>query len=68
MTAPRLLTLTAWRKLHPREQGYVLYMQASWPGSELAGQSCPYREGSPEHEQWKRGERQAVLDAQDSEE
>lgn len=65
---PKLVTLAEWRKLQPREQGYVLYMQANWPGSELAGQTCPYRAGSPEHEQWRRGEHAAVLVAQDSEE
>jgi hypothetical protein len=30
-----LLSRDAWRKLSPFRQGYVFYMQAEWPTSEL---------------------------------
>jgi hypothetical protein len=63
-----LITLTEWRKLSAFSQGYALYMQADWPGSELAGQKNLYDEGTPEHTEFSHGERRAMLDAQDGEE
>lgn len=63
-----LITLAAWRRLTPALQGYMRYMQADRPGSELHGQRCPYDLGTKEHRAFHEGERQAVLVAQDSEE
>ena len=54
--------------LNPKSQGYVLYMQEEWPGSELKGLSNPYRKDSKEWKAFEEGERIACLDAQDSEE
>jgi len=68
VTKPQLHTLAEWEVLAPFQQGYVHYMEADWPGSELRGIHCPYTIGTREHEQYKRGEHRAVLAAQDSEE
>jgi hypothetical protein len=64
----KLLTRAEWKKLPPFQQGWALYTQASWPGSELVGESCPYGLGSRERRQFFEGEQAAVLAAQDSEE
>lgn len=63
-----LITLEAWKKLAPFGQGYALYMQASWPTSEIAGQSNPYEKGSDDWEAFRQGEARAVQDTQDGEE
>ena len=64
----KLLTLAEWEKIPPYQQGYVAYMQSSWPGSELLGATCPYDLGTRERRQFYEGEQAAVLAAQDSEE
>ncbi len=64
----RLVTLEEWRKLTPFRQGYILYMQGTWPTSELAGARNPHAEGTPERTAFRQGEQCAVLDAQDGEE
>lgn len=63
-----LVTLKAWNELPPYDQGYLLYMQSSWPTSELAGQSNPYAEGTSEWTAFRQGEQRAMLSAQDGEE
>ncbi len=64
-----LITLDAYKRLTPQQQGYVIYMQAEHPGSELKMyQENPYPTGSSEHMQWYDGQRMAVQVAQDSEE
>ena len=65
---PHLISLAEWQGLTPYEQGFVLYMQASWPGSELEGLQNPHAPGSRAHAEFKRGEQRSVLVAQDSEE
>lgn len=64
----RLITRAEWEKLSPFRQGFALYMQGSWPTSELAGVKNPYDKTSDEWTEFRRGEQQAVLDAQDGEE
>jgi hypothetical protein len=64
----KLFTLAEWQKLSPRAQGYVLYMESEWPGSELKGHTCPYAIGSADHAEFSEGERRAVQAAMDSEE
>lgn len=64
----RLTTFAEYVQLHPREQGFVVYMEAEIPGSELKNQRCPYVEGTWECEAWKQGEAFGVQVAQDSEE
>lgn len=64
----KLVTLVEWRKLSPDMQGFVLYMQSSHEGSELARQHNPYPRGSEKDLAFREGERRAVLVAQDSEE
>ena len=63
-----LISRDEWRKLSPREQGYLLYMQSSWPTSELAGEKNPHAEGARAHAEFCEGERRAMITAQDSEE
>lgn len=63
-----LVTLAKWKKLSPLRQGWVLYMEADWPTSELAGQRNPYAEGTPKWAEFCRGEMLAVRSAQDGEE
>jgi hypothetical protein len=68
MTANRLITLSAWRELPPKTQGYALYMQGALPGSELKDATNPYPLGSFAHANFEEGVRRGVLEAQDSEE
>lgn len=63
-----LLSRVAWLKLSPSEQGFILYMQASWPTSELHGLTNPHAHGTPAWEEFQQGEQRAVLLTQDSEE
>lgn len=63
-----LVTLAAWRSLPPLRQGYLLYMQAAWPGSELADATNPHPIGTPAHVDFVHGQRRAMLDVQDGEE
>lgn len=60
-----LMTKKQWKAAGPRTQGYILYMQAELPGSELAGLSNPYREGTEQYEEFRKGEMAAVLEVQD---
>ena len=63
-----LVTLAEYQKLTPRVQGWVAYMEAEWPGSELKGNdSNPYPPGR-NHDEWDEGQFRATLAAQDSEE
>ena len=64
----RLITLEAWRKMTPFQQGYTLYMQGSWPTSEIENEKNPYVEGSSAWTEFKQGGERAMLHAQDSEE
>lgn len=63
-----LVTLKEWQGMKPRAQGFVFYMQADWPGSELKGAANPYAEGTGEYAEFCTGEQMGVLEAQDSEE
>jgi hypothetical protein len=63
-----LLTKAEYDKLTPFQQGYVIYMQAEWPGSELKGLDCHYPAGSKEDIQWHDGQLRATLSVMDSEE
>lgn len=60
-------TLEAYNKLQPWTQGYVSYYQSELPGSE-APKENPYPISTPDHEEWKAGNFQAMLEVQDSEE
>ena len=64
----RLISRNAWKKLPPARQGYLLYMQSSWPTSELAEEKNPYAKDSAAWTAFRQGEQQAVQDAQDGEE
>lgn len=63
-----LISREEWQKLSPHEQGYILYMQGSWPTSELAGEQNPYEAGSAEWIAFHAGAQHATLTAQDGEE
>jgi len=64
----RLLSRDEWRKLSPFCQGYVFYMQAEWPTSELRGEQNPHARDTSAWEEFGRGEQSAMLDVQDGEE
>lgn len=66
--APTLTTRDEWLKMPPQQQGYTLYVESSWPGSELAGITNPYKVGTKAHGEFRHGEYLATLMAQDSEE
>lgn len=69
MEDKRLTTLAEYLGLTPKSQGYIAYMEADWPGSELADhQENPYPLGSMEAIMWNDGQRIACQEAQDSEE
>lgn len=63
----RLISREEWKALPPLSQGYALYMQGSWPTSELKGETNPYAKDSPKWIKFQQGQQRAVLDAQDSE-
>ena len=63
-----LITLQAWKTLTPFQQGFALYMQGSWPTSEIAREKNPYRKGTPEWTEFCNGEQRAMLSAMDGEE
>lgn len=68
MTEQRLITLSQWRELPPKTQGYAWYMQAELPGSELKAQKNPYAPGTAAYRAFEDGVFRGVLEAQDSEE
>jgi hypothetical protein len=64
-----LVTLEAFKSLSPLAQGYVSYMEAELPESELKDhQHNPYTYGSVEHDEFHAGQMQAMLNVQDGEE
>jgi hypothetical protein len=67
--AAREFTMTReeYDALSPRQQGYVTYMRAEWPGAQIP-KSNPYPSESPCHDEWQDGARAAyilVLDSDD---
>jgi hypothetical protein len=64
----RLILRAEWQKLAPFRQGYVFYMQAEWPTSELRGEQNPHARNTSAWEEFCRGEYCAMLDVQDGEE
>jgi hypothetical protein len=64
----RLTTVAEYLLMAPERQGYVFYMEAEWPGSQLNSVKCPYDRRTREGKAWMRGTFKAVLEAQDSEE
>lgn len=63
-----MITLQEWRNLKPFAQGYAVYWLGARDGSELVNVTNPYVVNSEEWCEYERGEQQACLDAQDSEE
>ena len=64
----KLITKEQWSKMSPGSQGYVLYLQANLPDSELKGLTNPYPSFTKAYKDFCEGERQAVLEVQDAEE
>ena len=64
----KLVTKEQWSKMSPKTQGYLVYMQANLPSSELAGLTNPYFGHTKAYRDFCEGEREAVLEAQDGEE
>jgi len=66
---PKLITLRQCKRLKPKAQGYVVYMQAALPGSQLHGhEENPYPPGTKKHNEWNDGQLIAVLEVQDLDE
>lgn len=63
-----LTSFEEWKTLSPFRQGYILYMQGARPKSPLRNKKNPYETGTREWKAFQKGEQQAVLAAQDSEE
>lgn len=63
-----LVTLEAWKKLSPIQQGFTFYAQGSWPTSEIANEKNPYARETSAWIAFREGERRATLAAQDSDE
>ncbi len=63
----KLTTFDEYRNLSPFQQGYLCYMQSSWPGSEIPDR-CPYEDGSVQAGRWNEGTFRAMLATQDGEE
>lgn len=64
----KLMTKVEWDRMSPKSQGYVLYLQAELPGSELKGVNNPYFPHMKQHKDFCEGERMAILEVQDAEE
>ncbi len=64
-TRAALLTKAEYNKLKPFDQGYVVYMQAEWPMSELKGLGNPYPRGSRQSKQWNAGGSAAMMSVLD---
>lgn len=64
----KLFTKADWDRMSPKSQGYVLYLQAALPDSELKGVTNPYFSHTKQHKDFCEGELQAVLEVQDGEE
>jgi hypothetical protein len=63
------VTLAIFQKLSAYEKGYIIYLQAEHPGSELKDhQANPYSKSTKEWEWFNDGQNAAMLVAQDSEE
>lgn len=60
----KLTTPEAYNKMTPWQQGYVTYMEAAHPGSQIP-KKCPYERGTKERERWDEGAQHTVLIAQD---
>ena len=68
MEGIKLMTFKEWEKLSPKSQGYVYYMQAECPGSELKGVSNPYNPDTTDFEDFQEGENIAYISVLDMEE
>lgn len=64
----RLISREEWQKLPPFEQGFLLYMQSSWPTSPLKNQKNPHAKGTRAWTEFCDGETRAARAAQDGEE
>jgi len=51
----------------PRGKGYLEYTYSAWPNSEVP-KGCPFEKGTTDYLEFHRGQQEAVLAAQDSEE
>jgi len=68
MTSQKLITLEEYEKMPPKAQGFINYMQADLPGSQLKGLHNPYPDGTTEANLWDEGQMMACLNVQDGEE
>lgn len=64
----KMMTKAEWDRMSPKSKGYVMYLQAELPGSELKGVSNPYFEHTKQHKDFNEGEQMAMLEVQDGEE
>lgn len=64
MSSLKLITLSEWRELPSKTQGYVWYTQAELPGSELKDQVNPYLSGTCAYDDFVDGARRAIIEVQ----
>ena len=63
-----LLTLDEYESLSAEHKGWASYMQSSWDESEIPEDINPYKEGTKEFEDFKRGSFAAMQQVQEMEE
>jgi hypothetical protein len=63
-----LITRKEYDRLDAYQRGYAVYWQGDLPGSELKDMSNRYPVNTKSWSEFERGQMQAMLDAQDSEE
>lgn len=64
-----MMTARQFRRLRPYARGYAVYMMGEREDQpHVPNEANPYAAGSRQASSWDRGQQQAVLDAQDSEE
>lgn len=64
----KLITKVEWDRMSPKSKGYILYLQAELPGSELKGLANPYFNHTKQYADFCEGENLAVNEVQDGEE
>ena len=63
----KLITKAEWDRMSPKSKGYVAYLQAELPGSELKGLTNPYFNYTNQHADFCEGEDLAVQEVQEGE-
>lgn len=62
----QLTTRAEWDTFTPFNQGFILYMEEEWPGSELKGLVNPYPKDSDKYRQFCDGQMRAYISVLDT--